>query len=65
MIIGADHRFLLPCSCILGSIMLLGADTIGRTAFQPTVIPVGIVVSVIGVPFFIYLIMRTRREYFQ
>lgn len=65
MIIGADHRFLLPCSCILGGLLLLGADTIGRTAFQPTVIPVGIVVSVIGVPFFIYLILRTRKEYFQ
>ena len=65
MIIGADHRFLLPCSCILGGLLLLGADTIGRTAFQPTTIPVGIVVSVIGVPFFIYLILRTRKEYFQ
>jgi len=65
MIIGADHRFLLPCSCILGGLLLLGADTIGRTAFQPTTIPVGIVVSVIGVPFFLYLILRTRKEYFQ
>ena len=65
MIIGADHRFLLPCSCILGGLLLLGADTIGRTAFQPTTIPVGIVVSVIGVPFFVYLLLRTRKEYFQ
>ena len=65
MIIGADHRFLLPCSCILGGLLLVGADTIGRTAFQPTTIPVGIVVSIIGVPFFIYLILRTRKEYFQ
>ena len=65
MIIGADHRFLLPCSCILGGFLLLGADTIGRTAFQPATIPVGIVTSFIGVPFFLYLILRTRREYFQ
>ncbi len=65
MIIGADHRFLLPCSCILGGLLLLGADTIGRTAFQPTTIPVGIVVSIIGVPFFLYLVLRTRKEYFQ
>ena len=65
MIIGADHRFLLPCSCILGGLLLVGADTIGRTAFQPTTIPVGIVVSIIGVPFFVYLILRTRKEYFQ
>jgi len=65
MLIGADHRFLLPCSCILGAILLLGADTVGRTAFQPTVIPVGIVVSFVGVPFFLYLVLRMRREYFQ
>jgi len=65
MIIGADHRFLLPCSCILGGLLLLGADTIGRTAFQPTTIPVGIVISIIGVPFFVYLLLRTRKEYFQ
>jgi iron complex transport system permease protein len=64
MIIGADHRFLLPCSCILGGLLLLGADTVGRTAFQPAIIPVGIVISVIGVPFFLYLILRTRKEYF-
>jgi iron complex transport system permease protein len=47
------------------TILLLGADTLGRTAFQPSTIPVGIVVSVIGVPFFVYLILKTRREYFQ
>lgn len=65
MLIGADHRYLLPCSCILGGLLLLGADTVGRMAFQPTVIPVGIVVSVVGVPFFVFLILRTRKEYFQ
>jgi iron complex transport system permease protein len=65
MIIGADHRYLIPYSGILGAILLLGADTLGRTAFKPSTIPVGIVVSVIGVPFFVYLILKTRREYFQ
>ena len=65
MIIGADHRFLLPFSCILGSLLLVGADTVGRTAFQPVVIPVGIMISVIGVPFFLYLILKTKKEYFQ
>ncbi|MCF7635290.1 MAG: iron ABC transporter permease [Dehalococcoides mccartyi] len=65
MIVGADHRFLLPTSCMIGAFLLLLADTLGRTAFQPTIIPVGIVISVIGVPFFAYLILRTRKEYFQ
>jgi len=65
MIVGADHRFLLPSSCVVGGILLLGADALGRTVFQPTIIPVGIVISVVGVPFFVYLILRTRKEYFQ
>lgn len=65
MMVGADHRFLLPTSCVIGSFLLLLSDTVGRTAFAPTIIPVGIVVSVLGVPFFGYLILRTRREYFQ
>jgi iron complex transport system permease protein len=64
MLIGADHRYLLPYSCILGAVMTLGSDTIGRTAFQPTMVPVGIVVSIIGVPFFVYLVLRTRKEFF-
>ena len=63
MIIGPDHRFLLPSSCIVGGLLLLGADTIGRTAFQPVTIPVGIVISFVGIPFFVYLLL-TRREYF-
>ncbi|GAW92204.1 FecCD family ABC transporter permease [Calderihabitans maritimus] len=65
LLIGADHRFLMPCSCILGAILLVGADTIGRTVFSPVVIPVGIVLSFIGVPFFIFLLMTRRKEYFS
>ncbi len=62
-IIGGDHRFLLPCSCIFGAILLLVADTAGRTLFSPVIIPVGIVISYIGVPLFLYLLMRRRGEY--
>ena len=65
LIIGGDHRFLLPCSCILGAILLLGADTLGRTVFLPVTIPVGIVISSIGGPFFIYLLVTRRRQYWQ
>jgi iron complex transport system permease protein len=63
-IIGGDHRFLIPCSCIFGAILLLAADTAGRTLFSPVIIPVGIVISYIGVPLFLYLLMRRRGEYF-
>jgi iron complex transport system permease protein len=62
-IIGSDHRFLLPCSCIFGAILLLAADTAGRMMFSPIIIPVGIVISYIGVPLFLYLLMKRRKDY--
>ncbi len=65
LIIGGDHRFLIPYSGIVGGILLVAADTIGRMAFSPATIPVGIVISYLGVPLFIYLILTRRKEYFQ
>ena len=63
MIIGGDHRFLLPASALVGAVLVLTADTLGRTLWAPQVIPIGIVTSFIGVPFFFYLLMKKRREY--
>lgn len=65
MIVGSDHRFLLPASCITGALLLLGADTISRTIMQPIELPVGIVTSFLGVPMFIYLLLAKRRKYWQ
>ena len=62
LIIGSDHRFLLPFSLFAGGLLLLLADTIGRTILAPAVIPVGIVVAFIGAPMFIYLILARRRS---
>lgn len=58
MIIGSDHMYLLPFSAILGAIVLVVADTISRTLFSPIEIPAGIVMAVIGVPFFLYLLRK-------
>lgn len=60
LIIGADHRFLLPFSVLTGGLLLLLADTIGRTVLAPAVIPVGIVVAFIGAPIFINLILTRK-----
>ena len=60
-IIGSDHKYLIPFSGLLGSLLLLIADTIGRMAVRPYEIPVGLVMSVIGAPFFIYLLKRRKR----
>ena len=65
LIIGGDHRFLIPYSGLVGAILLLGADTIGKTIFSPVIIPVGIVISYIGVPLFISIILTRKKEYFQ
>ncbi len=62
LIIGSDHRFLLPFSLVSGGLLLLLADTIGRTILAPAVIPVGIVVAFIGAPMFIYLILARRKS---
>lgn len=62
IVIGSDNRFQIPCSCLMGAILLLISDTLARTMISPTEIPVGIVTSLIGAPFFIYLIIRKRRS---
>ncbi|ABK14968.1 FecCD family ABC transporter permease [Methanothrix thermoacetophila] len=59
MVLGSDHRFLLPASCVVGSILVIGADIVGRTILAPVIIPIGIVISFVGVPMFLYL-MVTR-----
>ena len=59
LLIGADYRLLLPASVLLGGIFLLLADTVARSAFGATEIPVGVVTALCGGPFFIYLLRRT------
>jgi iron complex transport system permease protein len=63
MIIGPDHRFLIPASAIMGALILISADAVARTLFAPQVIPIGIMTSFIGVPFFIYLFIKRRGMY--
>jgi iron complex transport system permease protein len=55
--IGEDHRFLLPASCLVGAILVVGADIVGRTVMDPIILPIGIVISFVGVPMFLYLMM--------
>ena len=62
-LIGGDHRFLLPSACLMGSILLLAADTISRTIMSPLVLPIGVLTSFLGVPLFLYLLLRGRKEY--
>jgi iron complex transport system permease protein len=63
IVIGADNRFLIPASAFFGASFLLGMDTIGRTIIAPVIIPVGVMMDCIGGPFFLFLLMKRRREF--
>lgn len=61
LLIGSDHKALVPFSILLGSFTMLLADTLGRVIAYPYEIPASIVMSVIGGPFFIFLLLRSER----
>ncbi len=61
LIVGPDNKILFPTSALAGGIVMLFSDTIARTLLQPREIPVGIITSIIGVPFFIYLLLKSKR----
>lgn len=58
MLVGADERYRLPLTAVVGAAVLLAADLVGRLALSPVIVPVGIVVSLVGVPVFLWLILR-------
>jgi iron complex transport system permease protein len=62
MLIGPDHRVLLPASALAGASLLVVADTLSRVVIAPTELPVGVITAIIGVPFFISL-LRNRHHY--
>ena len=58
MLVGSDYKIMLPVSILLSGCVLLTADTIGRTAIPGLEIPVGVIMSVIGGPFFLYMLRK-------
>lgn len=61
MLVGSDHRFLIPFSGLIGAILLMVSDTVGKIILAPVAIPVGIVVSFLGVPLFLNLILTQKK----
>ena len=61
LVVGADHRRLLPASLLAGSIFLVLADLAARTVISPEELPVGAVTALLGAPFFLFLLRRQRR----
>ena len=60
LLIGPDHRFLLPASGLLGAVFLILADCVSRTIVPPAELPIGIVTAAIGAPFFLWILLRRR-----
>lgn len=63
LLVGSNHKVLVPYSILLGAFTLLLADTIGRTVASPYEISAAVVMSVIGGPFFIFLLRRSKQNY--
>lgn len=59
-LVGPQHRHFLPVAALVGLVILVAADTIGRSIFLPNAIPAGIVVAAIGGPYFLYLLFKTK-----
>ncbi|WP_428753124.1 FecCD family ABC transporter permease [Vibrio cionasavignyae] len=60
MLIGPDHRTLLPVSALLGALLMTAADMIARVVVAPAELPVGIVTAIVGAPFFLYLLFQQK-----
>jgi ABC-type Fe3+-siderophore transport system permease subunit len=63
LLLGPDHVRLLPVTALSGAIFLVAADTLARSMFAPSEIPVGILMAFLGGPFFLYLLRKTKRSY--
>lgn len=61
-LVGVDYRWIIPCSAVLGSLLVVFADLAARTINPPYETPIGALLALIGVPFFLYLARKERRE---
>lgn len=61
-LVGATHEGLIPTSALLGGVIVVMADLLGRTLFAPIELPCGIVTAAIGAPYFLYLLIRNRKK---
>jgi iron complex transport system permease protein len=61
MLIGSDCKYLIPCCVIIGATLLVVSDTLARVIFNPIQVPVGIIMSVVGGIFFIFLMIKNKR----
>lgn len=61
LIVGPNHKILIPASCLAGASFMAVCDTLSRTMFPPVEIPIGVITAIIGAPIFIFLLKRAQR----
>ena len=62
LIVGPNHRVLIPTSALAGGILLVLTDALARTVARPVEIPVGVITAMFGAPFFLWLLRRKRKS---
>jgi iron complex transport system permease protein len=63
MVLGSDHRLLIPVASLGGAVFLVAADTMARTLIAPSELPVGVVSAFLGAPFFLYLLRSKENQW--
>jgi ABC-type Fe3+-siderophore transport system permease subunit len=61
LVVGSDHRLVLPASILFGAAFLIACDLVARTVFAPLEVPVGVITALVGGPFFLWLLVRSSR----
>ncbi|HKH07799.1 MAG TPA: iron chelate uptake ABC transporter family permease subunit, partial [Agromyces sp.] len=61
-LVGARHALVLPLAALLGAVLVCVADTLGRTIIAPAQLPAGLLTAVVGAPYFVWLLWRSRRR---
>ncbi|WP_373564600.1 iron chelate uptake ABC transporter family permease subunit [Sphingobacterium sp. E70] len=59
-LMGADHRFVLPGSLLLGALVLTLADVIARVSVAPIELPIGVITALLGTPIFLYILIKDK-----
>lgn len=62
LVVGADHRLLMPLALFAGAAFLIACDTVARTVLAPTELPVGVITAILGGPFFLWLLLGRKRD---
>src|SRR5690606_2191880 len=62
LLIGPDHRYLIPGSLLLGAVFVVVADTLARVVILPAELPTGVITALLGAPFFVSLLIQQRRR---